>query len=364
MHEPEVKPAETPAESVPASPFEPIVDTPPIRHDPPRNYWLVKSLIIGLAAGLIFGAAGTLWYRQTHKKIVAVVKTTAPAPEPTPAPTTVTNTWVAATVDPKALPIGDGKTSLKTAAVGTVYTCQAANPAAGGASATGPWIHGATWDSTAKTKVQGAVKWPSANYTIAATATTRTITTNSLPLHEETGTFPIAKSDPAYAYDKNPNHIAAQSTTVNLPVTPTVAASPGCLPGGAIGILANGVYLFNALDGPGRDAVSHETQDVCDGHPERTSAYHYHDVPSCLRDVVKGSSTLVGWAYDGYPIYVERDASGSLPTNKDLDVCHGRTSPVLLDGKVVTAYHYSATLEYPYTIGCFHGTNAVPTPKP
>jgi hypothetical protein len=56
---------------------------------------------------------------------------------------------------------------------------------------------------------------------------------------------------------------------------------------------------------------------------------------------------------------VERDAAGNLPNNADLDVCHGRTSPILEDGEIVTTYHYDATLEYPYTVGCFHGTNAV-----
>ena len=44
-----------------------------------------------------------------------------------------------------------------------------------------------------------------------------------------------------------------------------------------------------------------------------------------------------------------------LPTNADLDECHGRTSPVLLDGEVVTTYHYSATHEFPYFIGCYRG---------
>ena len=29
---------------------------------------------------------------------------------------------------------------------------------------------------------------------------------------------------------------------------------------------------------------------------------------------------------------------------------------LLLDGKVVTTYHYSATHEFPYSLGCFHGT--------
>jgi YHYH protein len=86
------------------------------------------------------------------------------------------------------------------------------------------------------------------------------------------------------------------------------------------------------------------------------TTYHYHNVPNCLRDKATGSSTVVGYAYDGFPIVVERDAAGELPTNADLDECHGRTSPVLLDGEVVETYHYSATLEFPYFIGCFMGT--------
>jgi hypothetical protein len=289
-------------------------------------------------------------------------KQSHPAPTSTTTATpanTVTNTWSApGSVDPTALPIGDGKRSTTAAAAGTVFACQAGG-GGGGASVDGPWIHGTTWDSTAKTAVQGAVTWPSASYSVTVAGSTRTIATNDLPTHEETGVFPIAGSDPAFAYDRNPNRISAQATTVSLPTNPTAASTPSCVPGGAIGVLANGVYLFNALDAPGRDAVAHETQDVCDGHPAPGDQYHYHDIPSCIRNVAKGSSTLVGWAYDGYPIYVERDATGNLPTNADLDQCHGRTSAVLMDGAVVNTYHYSATLEYPYTIGCFHGTDAV-----
>jgi hypothetical protein len=84
--------------------------------------------------------------------------------------------------------------------------------------------------------------------------------------------------------------------------------------------------------------------------------YHYHNVPNCLRDKATGPSTVVGFAYDGFPIVVERDAAGTLPTNADLDECHGRTSPIFLDGEVIEMYHYSATLEFPYFIGCFKGT--------
>ena len=58
-------------------------------------------------------------------------------------------------------------------------------------------------------------------------------------------------------------------------------------------------------------------------------------------------------AQDGYPIVVERDATAALPTDADLDRCHGRTAPILLDGQVVTTYHYSATSAFPYVVGCF-----------
>ena len=273
--------------------------------------------------------------------------------------TSIANTWaVPGGLDPTMLPLGDGNRSTTTAAVGSELTCQAPS-GGGGATSDGPWIHGDSWDSTAKVAVQGTVSWPSATYSIALDGTTRTVMTNDLPDHDESGTFPIAASDPAHAYDPNPNSIAAHPTTVQLPVAPSPAATPGCLPMGAIGVLSNGVFLFNALDAPGRDAVAHETQDSCDGHPAPGGEYHYHDVPSCIRAAATGVSTVVGWAFDGYPIVVEGDATGALPTDADLDACHGRTSPILLDGAVMTTYHYDATLEYPYVLGCYHGTNAV-----
>ena len=239
-----------------------------------------------------------------------------------------------------------------------MFACQAGDPNAGGSQVDGPWIHGDTWDYTAKIHVEGSVSWPSASYSVTVDDTTRTITTNDLPDHQVTGSFPIAASDPAYAYDRNPNSISAQLTTLTLPTVPHDLASPACLNGGPVGVLANGVFLYNALDGPGRDAVAHEAQDVCDGHPSMGDVYHYHEVPTCIRDATVGSSTVVGWAFDGYPIVVERDAAGNLPNNADLDACHGRTGAVLVDGEVVTTYHYSATLEYPYTIGCYTGERA------
>jgi hypothetical protein len=263
----------------------------------------------------------------------------------------------AAAVDPTAVPVGDGKLSTSPR-VGYVDSCQTTFGGIGGAQVVGPWINATagTWNSTAKVAVRGSVSWPAASFSVRVTGNKRVIKTNDLPLGQTTGVFPITISDPASAYDRNGNHIAAQPTTWTLPANPAAAAKPSCTSGGRIGVLTDGVFLFNALDGEGRDAVAHEVLDRCDGHPDPSSAYHHHDVPSCIRARAVGHSTLVGYARDGYGIYVERDAQGRLPTDADLDGCHGRTSTITWSGKSSVRYHYVATLEYPYTVGCYHGT--------
>lgn len=185
---------------------------------------------------------------------------------------------------------------------------------------------------------------------------TRVITTNELPVGLPTGTFPIAPSDPAVAYDRNPNGIGSRRVTYELPANPVAAQSPTCTSLGPIGVTTDGVLLFNALDDAGRDAGAHEVQDSCHGHPNGGQIYHYHSISACLAAPRPGGALLVGYAFDGYGIYAEWNAAGHLPTNADLDACHGRTSLVDWDGTPRMQYHYDVTLEYPYTVGCFHGT--------
>ena len=128
------------------------------------------------------------------------------------------------------------------------------------------------------------------------------------------------------------------------------ASAPSCVDG-MVGYAVNGVAIFNAVDGENRDAVAHELQDRCGGHPERTGSYHLHSIPACLRRTAGGSGRVVGWAFDGYPIVYEKGV-----TNVSLDACHGRTSRVRVFGERVRTYHYNATYEFPYTVGCYRGT--------
>jgi YHYH protein len=267
--------------------------------------------------------------------------------------------------NPAFLPIGDGKVTTSGPRRGYIYTCQNGSlpgggpPGGAGAFADGPWIRSdGTYDLTAKATVDGAVRWSNAKFKAKRTRKRRIFSGNGLPTKQTTGEFPIRASDDAYKYDRNPNSINAQSERYSLPRHPKRASKPNCLSMGPIGIAKNGVAIFNALDAQERDAVAHEVQDSCGGHPQQQGLYHYHAIPNCL---IKGQSKkkpsgLVGFALDGYPIYGPRGAGGKLLTNKDLDVCHGQKSKVWLDGRRQRVYHYNATLEYPYTLGCFRGT--------
>jgi YHYH protein len=328
------------------------------------------ALIVGIG---LFGAGSAVSYAATKPTVKkksskttakAATNSTAKATTPTTVGSAVTslsgtvvNVWSGANVDPAKLPIGDDFVTTSAAGKGKLFACRAGNANAPGASADGPWLNAAagTWDSTTKLAVKGEISWPTAKYSETLSGGNRILTSNNLPVDIKSGTFPIASDDPSYAYDRNPGRITSTDTTFTLVETGTVASKPTCMNEGAVGMMKNGVRIFNALDARNHDAVAHESQDLCQGHPAMTT-YHYHNVPSCLRNAVTGTSAVVGWMADGFPIVVERDASGALPTNADLDECHGRTSPILLDGTVVTLYHYSATLEFPYSIGCYKGT--------
>lgn len=273
--------------------------------------------------------------------------------------TSTTSAAPSSSVSASAIPVGDGHVGT-TPQAGSVDSCTTSFRG-GGAEHAGPWIDSAagTWDATAKIAVEGSVSWPDARYDVTTSGSSRVVTGNDLPIDHTTGVFPIAATDPAYRYDHNPNSIEPQTVDWTLPLDPAAASSPGCLGLGPIGMLSDGVLLFDALDAAGRDAGAHEVQDACGEHPQMNGTLHHHSVPSCILDKIghtAGSSTLVGYAADGYGIYAEYDASGHLPTDAALDACHGRTSTVEWNGAQQRVYHYDVTLEYPYTLGCYHGT--------
>jgi hypothetical protein len=250
--------------------------------------------------------------------------------------------------------LGDGRISTSPR-IDHVMACNTRFPGGGGAHRQGTWISGKTWTRAGKPTVEGSVPWPSASVSITVEGSERVVRANGLPLHA-TGTFPIRPGSLAYSYDRNPNRIMPGSVLLRLPAEPKAAAAPACVPMGMIGFTVAGVAIFNAFDLGGRDAPAYEIQDACNGHPERSGVYHYHDWSPCIAGQDHPANRPVGWMLDGFPILGPRDASGRLVTNADLDECHGRVGTVEIDGQPVTMYHYRFTMEFPYTIGCFRGT--------
>ncbi len=257
-------------------------------------------------------------------------------------------------IDIHRLPIGDGNISSQPQR-GSAWACST-RFGGGGAWRQGDWINDdGSYDFSAKPVVQGQVSWPS-RFTVAVSGSWRVVRGNDLPSHP-TGLFPITSDDPAYQYDRNPNRIRSQNFELHLPLQPVIAEQASCVGMGPIGFLLSGGVFFNALDARGKDAVAHEIQDGCQGHPERSGAYHYHSLTTCLEPIGQASehSPLVGYALDGFGIYGRHGQEGRLLNNSDLNECHGHRHAVDWDGVETDIYHYHATLEYPYTVGCFKG---------
>lgn len=263
----------------------------------------------------------------------------------------------------EGLPLGDGRVSSQPRA-GYVYACNEEFHG-GGAFRPGPWLRNGYWYPAEKIHVQGAVGWDNALITINAENGERVIRSNGLPLHLS-GIFPIQPSDPAYAYDRNPNSILEQHILLRVPLEPQQAAQASCVNMGMIGVTTSGVALYNALDGQGHDAPAHEIQDRCNGHPGPNGEYHYHNLSGCLKDENGHHgrhSDLLGYALDGFGIYGPHGEGDKELRSADLDACHGHSHLINWDGKPRVLYHYHMTADYPYTLGCFRGTPvAMPHP--
>lgn len=302
----------------------------------------LAALIMLAALALVAGCGSSADTTSDESAAAGTTTASEPAFEATP-------------VDVKALPLGDGRYTTDAEKKGYVYSC-IDDFNGGGAFAQGPWIdaEAGTWNLTEKIYVEGHIDWRS-QFSAEVAGSERELEGNGLP-PQPSGEFPVSDSDPAYEYDRNPNAIAEYDLRAELPASPQPTEEASCV-GGTVGVMKSGVPLFSAFDAGGRDAVATEIQDDCEAHPEKTGQYHYHGLSSCLYDSdSEARSELLGWALDGFGIYVERDADGTMLSSADLDECHGRTSSVSWNGKRRRMYHYVMTLDFPYAVACYRGT--------
>lgn len=212
----------------------------------------------------------------------------------------------------------------------------------------------------------------------------RFVRADGLPNHA-TGAFPNRS---------NPNRIAAQSYYFRMPLGPVkTGRATYYRPNHLFGVAVNGVvfdpntaefwnddrrsgWMIEALSGSRPLGI-----DQNNAHVQPDGSYHYHGVPTGLVDKLGGKGRLlIGWAADGFAIYVDETARSSwrLKAQRDpggpggrpdgtysldyeyvrglgdLDECNGR------DG--VTAefpqgtYYYVVTVKFPHVPRCFMGT--------
>ncbi len=138
-----------------------------------------------------------------------------------------------------------------------------------------------------------------------------------------------------------------------LPLNPQLSESPilfspdniDSILMNAIGLAANGVPIFPALNNRGEDTVAIGETDMWGGHCGRADDYHYHGAPIHLTDTV-GMENPIGFVLDGFPLYGLLEPDGSEP--QALDEYQGHTHDDL-------GYHYHSSTTYPYINGGIRG---------
>lgn len=197
------------------------------------------------------------------------------------------------------------------------------------------------------------------NVIITFTDTHMIVKSHNLPNHP-TAVFP----DRWRLLDGNPNYIKEQDFTWYIPLVPKenpsrvamdATNSNRALPGGAIGVAVNGIIFHNPYD----ELVEMEAvwrTDRCCGHPSPLQTYHYHKYPVCVNtpwaDDGEAHSPLIGFAFDGYPVYGPYESRGVMAQ-------HSTTNPLNefnVHRDDARGWHYHVTPgKYPNIIGGFWG---------
>jgi len=161
-----------------------------------------------------------------------------------------------------------------------------------------------------------------------------------------------------------------------IPQNPGTPGTPTNIKDNVVGLMSNGVLLD-----------THEqtwSYDSCNGHSDKAHQYHYHIPPICYLSAMgvptpesanwwmaddgsevrafgemadqwpsTGSSPVIGFARDGFPIYGLYDSENNIQRSQmyggDLDECNGKE-----DGS--GNYGYYITAEPPFVPTCLRGS--------
>lgn len=182
-------------------------------------------------------------------------------------------------------------------------------------------------------------------------------------------------SIPGYSigpWKSNPNTPTDQQFTFKFPLNPTQATTKTLVPLGHVGLWLNGVSVYNADDGQSynslgvwrRNAYVFEgiSFDSCVGHADGSGEYHHHVNPKCLYDYSKTDvhSPLLGFAFDGFPIYGPHGYSIATDTTSAIKklVSGYKTRSItdrstLGNGTVLSSQYQGPAIDSQYPLGSF-----------
>lgn len=185
--------------------------------------------------------------------------------------------------------------------------------------------------------------------TITCDATKASLTSNTYPDHDlMNGILATNEQIPVEA----PNH------TVPVMLEPVFAPAPLTVDA-ALGVAVNGVPIYDysgageidpAVYDPAVDTLVTGQLDRCGGHAGRGDDYHYHAAPVCMMAAMpnRGSNPILGWGFDGFPLYGDNNPDGSIIAAGTLDGCNGQPDPTF-------GYRYHTSLTPPYVMKCLKG---------
>tara|TARA_B110000444_G_scaffold60463_1_gene56430 strand:+ start:77031 stop:79952 length:2922 start_codon:yes stop_codon:yes gene_type:complete len=305
----------------------------------------------------------------------------------------------------------------------------------------GPWIKDYNGDGNGYTANSNGVSsaggsgsgpWFQCQVSVTVQNDEMIVVSNGIPNHDFLSTMGCCAPEMDYTttFPLNPvNDTSGGHDTSNCPAS---AGRWECVPDrGTVAMSVNGAPIFGPEEGPGGDAVAlhfdyfnEDRQPIvlgwCTGHSAGPNGYHYHYDANCVYWEPESGETMedydpskiksdehspiIGWAFDGYPIYgmygynedqstlkaitssygIERTQEGGdqgyngiddwnyIDGSGDLDECNGRFGPTpeYPDG----IYHYVSTplsgsptmvtdtngqtvgmIGFPYFLLCYHG---------
>lgn len=187
--------------------------------------------------------------------------------------------------------------------------------------------------------------------TVTCTATHAILTSDTYPDHDMmTGIVGTNEQVPVPA--EYPAPVILEPVFTGAPLTRDAA----------LGVAVNGVPIYDYTGGgemSEADLAHHQAQhdtlqtgqlDVCGGHAGRGDDYHYHVAPTCMiaQMANAGPDAIIGWAFDGFPIFGDANPDGTTIAEGTLDVCNGQTGSTF-------GYRYHTSQDAPYIVQCLMG---------